>query len=383
MRICLVYDRFHPLTLGGAERWYRNLATRLIEAGHDVTYLTLRHWDANTTPELPGGTVVTLGPKLDVHTDDGRRRIGPPMVFGAFVLKHLLGHGTEYDVVHTASFPYFSVLAAGLARRRGRYRIVVDWHEVWTRGYWKEYLGPAGILGWLVQKLCVRVPHRAFCFSRLHLGRLRDEGFRGEAEVLEGEYDGDTEPPEQPIEAEPTVVYAGRHIPEKRVTALIPAIAEVRRRVPNIKAEVFGDGPLSDEVARLVAENRVEDVVSLRGFAPSEQVEAALGNAAAMVLPSKREGYGLIVVEASAHGTPSVVVQDPENAATELIEEGVNGTVSPSAQPTDLADSIERVIAAGAAMRASTADWFRANRERLSLKRSLDQVTRSYERARR
>ena len=55
MRICLVYDRFHPLTLGGAERWYRNLGERLIEAGHDVTYLTLRHWDRDVEPELPGG----------------------------------------------------------------------------------------------------------------------------------------------------------------------------------------------------------------------------------------------------------------------------------------------------------------------------------------
>jgi glycosyltransferase involved in cell wall biosynthesis len=379
MRICLVYDRFHPLTLGGAERWYRNLGDRLIEAGHDVTYLTLRHWDAGVEPDLPGGTVVTLGPKLDVHTDDGRRRIGPPMVFGAFVLKHLLRHGTDYDVVHTASFPYFSVLAAGLARRRGRYRIVVDWHEVWTRGYWREYLGPAGVLGWLVQKLCVQVPHRAFCFSRLHLGRLRDEGFRGEAQVLEGEYDGDAEPPATPRDAGDFVVFAGRHIPEKRVTALVPAIAEARREDPRLEAEVFGDGPLSEAVARLVEEHALRDVVHLRGFAPSEQVEDALERAAAMVLPSKREGYGLIVVEAASHGTPSVVVADPENAATELIEEGVNGTVAPSASPADLAAAIRRVREAGPTLRASTADWFRANRERLSLRRSLDQVSRSYE----
>jgi glycosyltransferase involved in cell wall biosynthesis len=378
MRICLVYDRFHPLTLGGAERWYRNLGERLIAAGHDVTYLTLRHWDRDVVPELPGGKVITLGPKLPVHTDDGRRRIGPPMVFGAFVLAHLLRHGTDYDVVHTASFPYFSVLAAGAARRRGRFRIVVDWHEVWTRGYWREYLGPAGVLGWLVQKLCVRVPHRAFCFSRLHLGRLRDEGFRGEAQVLEGEYAGDAEPPGEPVDAESFVVYAGRHIPEKRVTALIPAVAEARRRDPELRAEVFGEGPLSEEVARLVRQNGLEDAVALRGFAPSDEVEDALGRAAAMVLPSKREGYGLIVVEAASHGTPSVVVRDPENAATELIDEGVNGTVAASASAADLADAIERVRAGGVTLRASTAAWFRANRERLALSTSLEQVERSY-----
>ena len=50
-----------------------------------------------------------------------------------------------------------------------------------------------------------------------------------------------------------------------------------------------------------------------------------------MLLPSRREGYGMVVVEAAARGTPSIVVAGEDNAATELIEEGVNGFVAPSA----------------------------------------------------
>ena len=52
-----------------------------------------------------------------------------------------------------------------------------------------------------------------------------------------------------------------------------------------------------------------------------------------LVLPSRREGYGLVVVEAAALGTPSVVVRGPDNAATELVEDGKNGFVAPSADP--------------------------------------------------
>ena len=48
--------------------------------------------------------------------------------------------------------------------------------------------------------------------------------------MLEGEYAGDHDAARGAREAEPVVVYAGRHIPEKRVTALIPALAEARRR---------------------------------------------------------------------------------------------------------------------------------------------------------
>ena len=81
-----------------------------------------------------------------------------------------------------------------------------------------------------------------------------------------------------------------------------------------------------------------------------------------MVLPSRREGYGIVVVEAAARGVPSVVVADPDNAATELVDEGENGFVAASASPEDLAAAILRVRDAGPELRASTAAWFAAQR---------------------
>ena len=182
MRVCLVYDCLYPYTVGGAERWYRNLGERLAADGHEVTLVTLRQWERGHRPDLRGVRVVAAGPRMALYTAGGRRRILPPVVFGAGVLWHLLRHGSRYDVVHTASFPYFSLLAAALVRPLRRFRLVVDWHEVWTRQYWSEYLGAvAGRVGWLVQELCLRVPQRAFCFSRLHARRLEEGGLRGDA----------------------------------------------------------------------------------------------------------------------------------------------------------------------------------------------------------
>src|SRR5205085_1354281 len=169
MRICLVYDCLFPYTVGGAERWYANLAERLDRAGHEVTYLTLRQWPRSQCPAVgERGRVLSVGPRMALYSR-GRRRIMPPLIFGMGVLAHLLRHGRRYDVVHTASFPYFSLLAAATLRPLVRYRLVVDWHEVWSRSYWRDYLGGvAGEIGYLVQLLCARLPQRAFCFSRLH-----------------------------------------------------------------------------------------------------------------------------------------------------------------------------------------------------------------------
>jgi glycosyltransferase involved in cell wall biosynthesis len=372
MRICLVYDCLFPHTVGGAERWYRSLAERLAADGHEVTYLTLRQWDRGEDPGVEGVDVRVVGPRMHLYSSPGRRRILPPVVFGAGVLCHLIRHGARYEVVHTCSFPYFSLLAAALARRRRRYRLVVDWFEVWSRQYWREYLGTlGGDAGWLVQRLCARLPQRAFCFSRLYAARLREEGLRGELTMLAGVYDGPLEAHEV-REPDPVIVFAGRHIPEKQVPAIVPAFVRARERIPQLRATILGDGPERAEVIRLVGELDLDGAVEVPGFVPSERVDEDIARALCMLLPSRREGYGLVVIEAAASGTPSVVVAGPDNAAVELVSEGENGFIAESAAPEDLAAAILRVHDAGPALRDSTTAWFARNAQRLSLAASLE-----------
>jgi glycosyltransferase involved in cell wall biosynthesis len=380
MRICMVYDCLFPYTVGGAERWYRNLAERLVADGHELTYLTLRQWERGATLDLDERVrVVSVGPRMALYTDSGRRRILPPLVFGAGVLWHLLRHGRRYDVVHTCAFPYFSLLAAALVRPLWRFGLVVDWFEVWSRAYWRDYLGGlGGPIGELVQRLCAAVPQHAFCFSRLHARRLREEGLRGEITVLRGLYTGSTEPA-RPSEGDPLVVFAARLIPEKRVTLGVAAVAAAAQRIPGLRAVFYGDGPEHGALVAAIAEHGVGEIVSAPGFAAAELVDADQRRALCMLLPSRREGYGLVVVEAAARATPSVVVADDDNAATELVEDGVNGVIVPSEDAQAMAEAIVGVHEAGLAMRESTARWFSEHAEELSLEASLRRVLESYD----
>ena len=128
-----IYDCLFPHTVGGAERWYRTWPSGWPRRGTRSTYLTLRQWDRGADPGVRGCPRAWSSARAwSCTAESGRRRILPPLVFGAGVLWHLLRHGRRYDGVHTASFPYFSLLAAALARPLGRYRLVVDWHEAWT-----------------------------------------------------------------------------------------------------------------------------------------------------------------------------------------------------------------------------------------------------------
>jgi glycosyltransferase involved in cell wall biosynthesis len=379
MRVCLVYDCLYPHTVGGAERWYRDLAERLAAEGHEVTYLTLRQWKRGERAQIDERVrVVAAGPRMALYTGDGRRRILPPLVFGLGVLVHLLRHGRRYDVLHTCAFPYFSLLSAALVRPLMRFGLVVDWFEVWSRSYWREYLGGAGgRAGELVQRLCALVPQRAFCFSELHAERLREEGLRGPVTVLRGLYAGGAEPP-TPRPTVPMVLFAGRLIPEKRVLLAVAAMALAAERIDGLRGEFLGDGPERAALDSAIVEHGLQGIVSARGFTKTETVDVEMRRAMCMLLTSRREGYGLVVVEAAARGTPSVVVAGEDNAATELIEQGVNGTIAPRADAESVADAIVRVHEAGIALRQSTARWFAENADRLSLESSLRRVLESY-----
>ena len=378
MRICLVFDCLYPHTVGGAERWYRNLAESVARRDHNVTYLTLLQWDPDSGAGVPNVNVVAVAGRSELYAH-GRRSIGAQLRFALGVFRHLLLHGGRYDMVQTPAL-HLSLLAVLAARPFRRFGLVVDWFEVWTREYWLDYLGGvAGRLGWFGQRVSARTKHEALCFSRRHSRRLEEMGHSGKITLIEGLL-----PPElaasEPVPAESTVVFAGRLIPEKQATKIVPAVALARARVPELRAMIFGDGPEREALLRLIDESGLDGAVQAPGFVASQLVEDAVKRALCFVFPSRREGYGTVVVEAAAVGTPTVVVDAPDNAAVELVEDGVNGIVAKSADPEDLGEAILRVHSAGPALRESTADWFRRNRERLSLEASVERVLAVYAR---
>jgi glycosyltransferase involved in cell wall biosynthesis len=384
MRVCVVYDCLYPYTVGGGERWYRNLAERLVREGHEVTYVTLRQWERGQKPELVHGKVRVLeaGPRMSLYTQDGRRGVWPPIVFGLGVLWHLLRRGRRYDAVHVCSFPYFSLLAAAVARPVGRYELAVDWFEVWSDSYWREYLGGVGgRVGGGVQRLCARVRQRAFCYSEMHAQRLREEGLRGEVTVLRGLYADTIAPAAGGTAVGPSdglVLFAGRMIPEKRAPLAVAAIAGAAARLEGLRGELLGDGPERKAVLAEIARCGLEEVVSAPGFTTAETVDAEMRRAMCLLLTSVREGYGLVVVEAAARGTPSIVVAGPDNAAVELIEEGVNGFVCESSDPRTIVEAIMHVHEAGPRLRDTTARWYALHERELSLESSLRTVLASY-----
>lgn len=382
LRVCIVYDCLFPYTVGGAERWYRNLAEQFVRAGHEVTYLTRRQWPLDQPPQLEGLTVVAISRRDTLYDGQGRRSIGPPLRFGAGLLWHLLRNRRRYDVVHTCSFPYFSVLAARVALAGTPVVMGIDWFEVWSRKYWDDYLGTVkGAIGDAIQSCCIRCTRLAFIASRRHGDRLHEKGLRGDAVPIGGLYaPGETEPTGSPeVPAEPLVLFAGRLIPEKRAELVPAVVAALRARHPSVRGVIIGDGPSRSAVEEAIEAAGVSGVVEMLGFVDASTVQNAMGKASCLLNPSVREGYGLVVIEAAAQGTPVVVTEGPDNAAVELIDCGINGWVAPGADPVEIAQFVSDIIERGAEMRESTLAWFRTNSPQLRIDRSSRTVVGTYE----
>ena len=378
MRILLVYDCLYPHTIGGFERFYRDLATRLARM-HEVTYLTRVQWDRTAAPDLPEGVkLLALNCGRHLYTAAGRRRILPPVLFGLGVLGHLVRHRADYDIIQTCSFPYFPMLSCAAVRAIGGPPVVTDWIEVWSDQYWQRYLGPlGGRMGAWVQRLCIRLTSNAFTLSELSANALRAKAYRNPLLVLKGLA---TTPVPETIEArrDPVLVFAGRHIPEKHIDAIPAAIAMARRSIPQLRAQIFGDGPERAKVLREIARLHLEEVIECPGFVPWPRLENAMNRATGLILPSEREGYGSIVIEAIARGTPAIAVAGPDNAATCLVIDNVTGFISPTVEPFDLATAIVKVYEAGEALRARTHGWYRAHAAEISIDASIAQMEEVY-----
>jgi glycosyltransferase involved in cell wall biosynthesis len=379
LRIALVYDCLYPFTIGGAEKWYRDLAIRLGRR-HHVTYLTRTQWARDNPPEISTGVeIIGLGPRDQLYTTSGRRRFIPPVSFGLRVFAHLVRNRGNYDVVHTGSFPFFPLIAASAARAMGGAPVVATWIEVWPIDYWLDYAGRlGGRVGSAIQKFCIRVTDTSFAFSELTAGALREQGLSVPPMVLTGMFEGANELPPINTIRKPLIIFAGRHIPEKHVVSIPAAVALARQSIPELRATIFGDGPERSRVLSEIERLRLSGVIECPGFVSEAEIERAMSQAACLILPSEREGYGLVVIEAAAHGTPSIVVNAPNNAASALVADGVNGYVAPSHAPEALADAIGRVFANRETLSVSSRAWFDAHRPELDISCSVERIEHTY-----
>jgi glycosyltransferase involved in cell wall biosynthesis len=158
-------------------------------------------------------------------------------------------------------------------------------------------------------------------------------------------------------EGERLVLVVARLDPMKGQDAVIKAIPEVIKDVPNAKLVLIGNGSFSsskrglglsksakwlDELRRIAKSLHVESRVVFAGYAPQRFLNAAYDACDVAVLPSRQEGFGLVVVEGWLYKKPTLI--STTAGIAELIKDGENGLLVDPADSSEIAEKIAAVL---------------------------------------
>src|SRR3989344_3620322 len=161
MRIALVSDSIYPYNKGGKEIRSYELAKKLSENKYKVDFYTMKFWKGKNSIKKYGFNLHGISKEYPLYINQ-RRSIKQGILFGLSAFKLLR---KNFDVLDADHMVYFHIWPCKLACLIKRKKLIVTWHEVWGKEYWKEYLGWKGIFGYWMEKLSSKLPNKIIAVS--------------------------------------------------------------------------------------------------------------------------------------------------------------------------------------------------------------------------
>lgn len=360
-------DPKHPLA-GGAEVHLREVCKRLVERGCDVTLLSERFPASRRTEVIDGIQIIRTGDKYRIHLQ------------APFLVSRL---ARQFDVVVddiAHAVPWWS----GLVTRRPVVGIIHHVHQYVASLELKFPLDVA-----------VKLAERTIKFSYNRI--IADsEATKRQIEALLGVpstrvrvvylgVDHNFYRPSEGKFSDPTMLWVGNIKKYKNVDHVLSAFALAKKRVPNLRLIVDGDGYYKDNIVQLAERLGSDGVTFVHPVRGKEKVRL-FGKSWALCVTSVVEGWGLVIEEAAACGTPSIAYNS--GASSEAMVDGETGLLVEYGNIEKLAEKIELVatdsrlresLSLGAIQHSQRFDWERTTDETFSvLQEALDDQSRPY-----
>ncbi len=281
-------DKSNP-TMGGAEISRHEIAKYFVEKGHHVTLLTSRFPGSVPREVKDGYTIIrTTG----IHT-----------VYVSAALYYLMHFRGKFDFIidEMNGIPFFTPLYTRTPKALYIHHVVGDvWHH--------EFPRPVSDILKLAEKLFLRLYSRehVITVSESTESDLRVNGLLKVHKIMNGI---STIPLKKvPAKKENHFVFVGRLKPAKQVEHAMMAMKLYLRDYPDATLDIVGTGDPAyvSSIKRLALEIGIEKSIRFHGFLPNKERDKLVSEAIAIIVPSEREGWGLIVIEANAMGTPAV-----------------------------------------------------------------------------
>ncbi|MEA2634900.1 MAG: hypothetical protein QOH92_1667 [Chloroflexota bacterium] len=342
---------------GGAEFLTHQWARRLVKQGNQVEWFAAAYPGSSSKENIDGITVIREGRQPTVQFRAFRRYRG-----------NLRGNfDAVIDEVNT--LPFFTPLWADVPAFLLIFQLARD---VW----WYEAKLPWSAIGYAAEPFylkCYRnIP--VFTISESTKSDLRGIGLNGPIELIAIGIEP-VQPPAIAKEPQPTFIYVGRLAPSKRVDDIISAFAKFRRQMTAGELWVVGagSGQYSARLERLAVRLGVAEHIRFWGRLSASQKHLVMARAHILLMASVREGWGLVVAEAGACGTPAIAYDVP-GLRDSILHERTGLLVKPS--PDHLAAGMRRLWTDSALLERCSSEATRRIRE-FSLDEGADRLGHS------
>jgi glycosyltransferase involved in cell wall biosynthesis len=293
-------DTRHPEG-GGSERYVERMAEGLARRGYRVIVHCAAHANAPADEVVAGVRFRRRGGRLTVY---------------AWALVAIARSRADVVVDVQNGLPFFSRLVT-----RGPVLVLV--HHV-HREQWTSVLGPVvGRLGWFVEsRLAPRLYRKCRYLTVSEVTRTELDRLGVAAARTTVVHNGLDPVPRTRAERdpEPTMVLVGRLVPHKQVEHAIDAVARLATRWPKLRLEVVGSGWWLENLVRHAERRDVGDRVTLHGWVDEQDKHEIIARSWVHVCPSVKEGWGVAIMEAAAHGVPSVAYRAAGGVAESIVD---------------------------------------------------------------
>jgi len=311
MKIAYVTDVIYPFVKGGAEKRIYEVSRRLV-TDNEVHVFGIKWWTGHDDIVVDGINIHGICKPQKLYSGE-KRSFSEALQF-ALSLMPMFKY--DLDVIDCNQFPYLHCFPSRLVAKVKNASLVITWHEFWG-DYWYEYLGRSGLIGKIVEKSTMELADTIIAVSKNTKKDLNR--FVKNVTVIPNGVDLGLINSIKPSEKMYDVLFVGRLIPEKNVDILLRSMPE------NKSLAIIGEGPEKEKLVSLSKELRTN--VTFKSGLPYEELIGLMKSAEVLVLPSSREGFGIVALESLASGTPVITVNSKTNAAKDLITNGKNGFI--------------------------------------------------------
>jgi len=289
-------DITHPFA-GGCELNIHEIGKRLVKAGCKVTLYCGKYEGCRGEDEIDGIEIIRRGGRFTVY------------LYAMWdYLTNLRKRGYDIIVDDINGVPFFTPIFV----RKPKVAII---HHLVKDIFFKELKLIPAILGYIAESLIPLLYHNTsfITVSESTKNELVDFGIaEGKIYVVYNGVDHDVYEPNGYSKSKyPHLIYVGRLQFYKNLYLLIHAMKMVVDRMPNSRLSIVGRGEAEESLRSLVNELGISDSAVFHGYTDLKEKIKLLQNAWVFVATSRKEGFGLSVLEANACGTPAVAFDVP------------------------------------------------------------------------